>query len=239
MPSADKVAGGTELESAGEADAVAVGVLTVGDAAGDEGVGNDEGDGEADADGDAGTEPDGLVSGDGDTVAVADDVGTAEGGTEQCVAGRVGIGDVPVPFPGLWAGEARAMAAAPAAAETVTSAAPSHAEHFCRPAVPGGGEGAFPVPFPPWGPRPPGKVPFPFVVPPPPLVPPLPFPVSTVEPTCTMASRSGGTARLRHAMNTMPASMATTGRNSCHDDRRDHASRADTLSRPAQYPRRA
>lgn len=242
---ADGPSGGIVPESVGEAVGVAGGVLSVGGAAGEEDAGNGEGDEEADEVGEApdevGEAPDGL--GDGDTVAVADDVGVAVGdGVEQCVAERVGIGagNVPVPPPVLGVGEARVMAAVPA--EDL---------HFCWRVPPGDGEEPFPVPFPPWEPCPPDKVPFPFVVPPPPFVPPLPPPVSTVEPTCTMASRNGGTARLRHAMDTMPASTARTGRNWfhdgrnwCHDDRnwchdgwRDRASRAAAFSRHAQYPR--
>lgn len=240
VPPADAVAGGIVPESAGEADAVAAGVLSVGDAAGDDDVGNGEEDTEADADGDAGAVPDGLVCGDGDTVGVADDVGTAEGDTEQYAAGRVGDGigvvNILVPLPAGGEGETRSTAA------VLVTAEPAHGAHFCRLTAPGDGEETSPVPVTPWGPCPPGKVPFPFVVPPPPFVPPLLSPVSTVEPTCTMAARNGGTARLRHAMNTMPASMATTGRNWCHDDWRDRASRAAACSRhacscQAQYPR--
>jgi hypothetical protein len=84
--------------------------------------------------------------------------------------------------------------------------------HSCWRAALDNGEEPFPAPFLPWEPcPPPDRVPFPFVLPPPPFVP-LPFPVSTVEPTCTMAARNGGTARPRHAMTTMPASTATMGR---------------------------
>jgi hypothetical protein len=124
--------------------------------------------------------------------------------------------------------------------------------HLCSRATPGSGEEPFPAPFSSWGPRPsPDKVPFPSVRPPPPFAPPL-FPVSTVEPTCTMAARKGGTARPRTAANAMPASMAATGRNGSHDGRRnrasgdrasgdrasgDRASRAAALSLHAQYPR--
>jgi hypothetical protein len=102
VPPAVEVAGGVEAESVGEAGAVPVGVLSVGDAAGDEDVGNGETDAEADADGEAGTVPDGLVCGDGDAVALADAV--AEG-AEQCVAEDVGNGigieNAPAPLPAL------------------------------------------------------------------------------------------------------------------------------------------
>ena len=245
----DGAAGGIVPESVGEAVGVAGGVLLVGDAAGEEDVGNGEGDEEADADGEAGEAldevgeaPDGL--GDGDTV--ADDVGAVAGdGVEQYALGRVGDGlgirDVQVPLAVLAVGEAARppMPTVPVTTEPpVLFALPP--AHFSLPAVPGDGEEPFPVPLPPWEPcPPPDKPPFPFVVPPPlPFAPPLLFPVSTAEPTCTMASRNGGTARLRHAMTTMPASMTTAGRNWCHDGRRHRASRAAAFSRPAQYPRR-
>jgi hypothetical protein len=103
-------------ESVGEAVAVVVGVLPVGDTAGDEDAGSDEGTG---ADGAADAVPDGLVCGDGDTAAVADDVGLPEGGTEQCAAERVGdgVGTGNAPLPAGWVGEARVMAPVPVTAE--------------------------------------------------------------------------------------------------------------------------
>jgi hypothetical protein len=253
VPSADEVADGDEAESVGEAGSVAVGVLPVGDTAGDEDVGNDDGDTEADAGGEVGTVPDGLVCGDGATAAPVDDAGTvAEGSAEQCAVGRVGngIGAGNLTDPSLGVGEARVMAAVPVATELPVPAPPDVENlHFCWRAASGDGEEPFPVPFPAWEPCPsPDKVPFPFVAPPPPFVPSLPFPVSTVEPTCTMAARNGGTTRPRHAMNAMPPSMVTTGRNWRHDDRnwrhddrrdRDRGSRAAAFSFHAQRPRHA
>jgi hypothetical protein len=133
VPPAGEVAAGIVPESAGEAVAVpGVFVLPVGDAAGDEDVGNDDPDAEAEAeaDGETGAVPDGLVCGDGDAAAVADDVGAPEGGTEQLAVGRVGdeTGDVPAPLSAGWVGEARVVMA-----PVLVTAELPHAEdvHLC------------------------------------------------------------------------------------------------------------
>jgi hypothetical protein len=120
VPPAGEVAGRIVPESVGETVAVAVGVLPVGDTAGDEDVGSDEGVGAAS---EVGAVPDGLVCGDGDTVVVADDVGLPEGGAGQCADERVedetGTGNAPAPLSALWVGEATVMAAVPVTAEPV------------------------------------------------------------------------------------------------------------------------
>jgi hypothetical protein len=223
-------------ESVGEAVAVAAGVFvsSAGDTVGDTDAAGDEA--EADGDGETGTVADGLVCGDGDAVAVDDAV--AEGVGEQCGVGRVrygtGAGNVPAsnPVPGV--GEARTRAAMP-----VTTGSPvlnppdAEGLHSCWRAAPCDGEAPFPVLFPPWAPGPlPDKVPLPLAAPPPPFVPPPLSPVSTVEPTCTMAARNGGTVRPMHATKATLASMAATGRNQppavsrVANDRRDRASKA-------------
>jgi hypothetical protein len=223
-------------ESVGEAVAVAPGVLVLsaGDTVGDEDAGGDET--ETDGDGETGTVADGLVCGDGDAVAVDDAV--AAGVAEQCGVGRVrygiGAGNVQASVSVLGLGEARTRAAMPVTTGLPVPNPPdAEGLHSCWRAAPCDGEEPFAVLFPPWAPGPlPDKVPLPLVLPDPPFVPPPLSPVSTVEPTCTMAARNGGTVSPMHAMKATPASMAATGRNQppavsrVASDRRDRASRA-------------
>jgi hypothetical protein len=208
-PPAGGVAGEgvAEPESVGDevGDVVGVGVGVL--KAGGDVAGVGEGDTEGDAAGEAGTVPDGDATGDCDAVGEDDGDAVGASGAEHCGTGRVRIGNTSAPSDGPCAGEASLVETMPVTVELTEAAASATAGLHCGWRMLSGGGKSFAVLLAPREFCPsPVAVPVPAGVPPSSLFPPLLCPVSTVEPTCTIACRSGGTAMLTQARNTMPTS---------------------------------